>query len=306
MTQPIIQTQNLNFGFQKNKTLIHDLNLCVEKGAIYGFLGPNGAGKTTTIRLLLGLLKSEKNNIRLFDKELDTNRLEIFSKIGTLIEMPSLYDHLTGFDNLEITRRLKNVPVSRISKVLELVRLDKDAHRKTKEYSLGMKQRLGLAIALLSDPELLILDEPTNGLDPNGIMEMRELLVNLNQQHGTTIFLSSHLLAEIEKMVTHIGIITQGNLVFEGSISELQDKKSSQAQLLIQTSDNTKAKHLLENYGIYLKENDFLGLPFESKQQASDINKLLISNDIDVYQLTIAHNDLEKIFMKLTESSTNL
>lgn len=301
MNTPILQTDQLTFGFEKNQPIVNSLNLRVEQGSIYGFLGPNGAGKTTTIRLMLGLLSSAENSIRIFGKTLAGNRQEIFGRIGSLIEMPSLYEHLSGWDNLDITRRLKNIPKARIGQVLEQVRLSAAAQKKVKAYSLGMKQRLGLAMALLSEPELLILDEPTNGLDPNGMIETRELLMQLNRESGTTIFLSSHLLSEIEKMATHVGIINKGNLVFQGTIQELTELKSNQSLLKIETSDNERAYALLQTHHAVQMNGVALKTPFESKQQAAHINKFLIQNEIDVYQLSVAHADLEQMFLQLTE-----
>ncbi len=301
MNNAILQTEQLTFGFTKNQPIVQNLNLTVEKGAIYGFLGPNGAGKTTTIRLMLGLLAAEENSIRIFGKTLAMNRREIFSRIGALIEIPSLYEHLTGWDNLEITRRLKNVRHIRIAEVLELVRLSHAAKKKVKAYSLGMKQRLGLAIALLSEPELLILDEPTNGLDPNGMIETRELLMQLNREAGTTILLSSHLLAEIEKMATHVGIISKGTLAFQGTIEELTELKSNQATLKIETSDNAKAHKLLQTHHDIQLNGVALKTAFQNKQQAAQINKFLIQNEIDVYQLSVINNDLEQLFLQMTE-----
>ncbi len=300
MNQPVLQTHQLTFGFSKEQPIIQNLNLQVEKGAIYGFLGPNGAGKTTTIRLLLGLLTAPENSIRIFGKTLATNRMDVFARIGSLIEMPSLYEHLTGWDNLEITRRLKNVPKERIGEVLEQVRLSHAAQKKAKAYSLGMKQRLGLAIALLSKPELLILDEPTNGLDPNGMIETRELLIQLNREAGTTIFLSSHLLSEIEKMATHVGIISKGNLVFQGTVQQLTDLKSNQAMLRIETSDNGRAYELLQTHYAMQLNGVSLKTAFQNKQQAAHINKFLIQNEIDVYQLSVSHADLEQMFLQMT------
>ncbi|MDJ1469881.1 ABC transporter ATP-binding protein [Xanthocytophaga flava] len=299
----IIQTQNLQFGFKKDQPIIKDLNLNVEKGSIYGFLGPNGAGKTTTMRLILGLLPNPENNIRIFGKTLSDNRLDIFSRIGSMIEIPSLYEHLTGWDNLEITRRIKGVSKKRIDETLELVKLTHAAHKKVKAYSLGMKQRIGLAVALLSEPELLILDEPTNGLDPNGMIETRELLIRLNKEAGTTIFLSSHLLSEVEKMATHVGIIHKGSMLFQGTIQELGTLKSRQAMLCFDTSNNLKALELLNPHFQVTLNGNGLKTSFQDREQAAHINRLLVQNEIDVYQLAVMDNDLEKLFLQITEES---
>ncbi len=184
MNTAIIKTTSLNFSFAKGQKTLHDVNLEVPKGSIYGFLGPNGAGKTTTLRLLLGLLNNQEGSIEIFDKDFIKNRIEVLKHIGSLIEQPSLYGHLTATENLEIYRRIYGVQKSRAPQVLKMVGLEGTANKKAKQFSLGMKQRLSIAVALLHQPELLILDEPTNGLDPNGIIETRELIKKLNRKHG--------------------------------------------------------------------------------------------------------------------------
>lgn len=183
----IIQTEALTYHFNKQQRTLDDINLRVEKGSIYGFLGPNGAGKTTTLRLLLGLLKKQTGSIRLFGKEFDQHRLETLQNIGSLIEQPSLYGHLTAKENLQVYRKVYGAPKENMASALQLVGLEGTGAKKAKQFSLGMKQRLSIAIALLHNPELLILDEPTNGLDPNGIVETRELIKKLNREKGVTI-----------------------------------------------------------------------------------------------------------------------
>ena len=219
--QLIISANRLSFSFSQ-ETVLKNINISVERGSIYGFLGSNGAGKTTTIRLLLGLLEANGEPPLLFGETMRQNRVKILSRIGSLIEQPSLYEHLTGFQNLMITARYRQLDKERVYRVLDLVKLSDQAKKKVKAYSLGMKQRLGLALALIGEPDLLILDEPVNGLDPIGIMETRELLLRLNQELGITIFLSSHLLNEIEKMVSHVGIINNGSMVFQGTIADFK------------------------------------------------------------------------------------
>jgi ABC-2 type transport system ATP-binding protein len=297
----IIDTQQLTFGYNKNRLVLDNINLKVEKGSIYGFLGPNGAGKTTTIRLLLGLLIPQSGNISLFDKPLSKNQIEIFRRVGAMIETPSLYEHLTGFDNLEITRKLKRIKNSRIKDVLEIVKLTNVAKTKVKQYSLGMKQRLGLAIALLSEPPLLILDEPTNGLDPHGIIETRELLLDLNRNFATTILVSSHLLAEIEKLVTHVGIINKGKLIFQNTIQELQNQKEGHAIILINTNNNKQALAFLqtENHAAANK-NEIIEVAYKDNEQIAEICKLLVNSGLDVYQLETVNNNLEEIFLEIT------
>ena len=299
----IIETQNLDFAFSKDDLVLKGLNLQVEQGSIYGFLGPNGSGKTTTIRLLLGLLPNTKNNIRLFGQNLHDNRIQILSKIGSLIEQPSLYEHLSGFDNLEITRRIRNANKNRIDKALELVDLKTASEKKVKEYSLGMKQRLGLAIALLSEPELLILDEPVNGLDPNGIIEIRELLLKLNKENGITIFLSSHLLSEIEKLVTHLGVLSKGKLVFQGQYSDLKELQNKSATIQIETNDNQKAFEIISaKFQAPSLLNSHLIVHYQDKEQIAAICKLLVETNIDIYKMQLHNNDLENIFLEITKN----
>jgi ABC-2 type transport system ATP-binding protein len=298
----IIETYNLDFAFGKDDLVLQGLNLKVEHGSIYGFLGPNGSGKTTTIRLLLGLLHNPKNNIKLFERNLQDYRIDILSKTGSLIEQPSLYEHLSGFDNLEITRRIRNVNKSRINAVLELVDLKGASKKKVKEYSLGMKQRLGLALALLSEPELLILDEPVNGLDPNGIIEIRELLLKLNKELGITIFLSSHLLSEIEKIVTHLGVLSKGKMVFQGQYNDLKALQSKAATIHIDTNNNQKSFEILKTeFQPQLDSNYYLVLNYQSKQQVAAICKSLVEANIDIYQIQIQKKDLENIFLDITK-----
>ena len=303
MPDILLETHDLQFGFSAGQPIIKDLNLRVEKGSVYGFLGPNGAGKTTTMRLVLGLLESGENSVKIFGKTLAHNRAEIFSRTGNLIETPSLYEHLTGWDNLEITRRIKGVRRQRIGEVLELVRLGHAAHKKAKTYSLGMKQRLGLAVALLSEPELLILDEPTNGLDPNGMIETRELLLRLNRELGVTILISSHLLSEIEKMATHVGIIHKGNLLFQGTTNELATLKSHQALLQIETSNDAEAREILSRTCEMHVNGTGLKTLFRSREQAANINRMLIDSGIDVYHLAVVNNDLENLFLQITDEN---
>lgn len=204
---------------------VRQLNLAVPEGAIYGFLGPNGAGKSTTLKMLLGLVKPTAGDIYLFGQKLTKqNRLPILAHIGSLIESPSYYGHLTGAENLRIVQTLRKAPSKNIDTVLEIVRLDGQRDKKVAHYSLGMKQRLGLAMALLAEPRLLILDEPTNGLDPAGIQEMRELICQLPQKFGMTVIVSSHLLSEIDQMATHVGIIAKGALVYQNTMAQLHAK----------------------------------------------------------------------------------
>lgn len=219
-----IETKNLTRRFEQI-TAVNNLSIQVPRESVYGFLGSNGAGKTTTIRILLGLIRLDSGQVRLFGTPSDVRQVSLLRRAGSLIESPSLYMHLTGRENLEVTRRLLAAPRTAIDRVLTVVRLERDAGRLVRAYSHGMKQRLGLALAMLNEPELLILDEPTNGLDPAGIHEMRDLLRRLPKEHGMTIFLSSHLLSEVEQIATHIGIVNGGRLLFQGTLDELQARQ---------------------------------------------------------------------------------
>jgi len=302
MSNLIVQTTALNFSFGKQKTL-HNVNLQVTEGSIYGFLGPNGAGKTTTLRLLLGLLKNEEGGIEIFGKDFAKNRIEVLSKIGSLIEQPSLYGHLTAKENLEVYRRIFKVDKIRIGEVLQLVDLSATGNKKAKQFSLGMKQRLSVAVALLHKPQLLILDEPTNGLDPNGIIETRELIKRLNKEEGVTIIVSSHILAEIERMASHVGIIHNGKLLFQGTLPELQQMKIAQSFLQLETSDNVAAAALLEAYEVE-SQNGHVVLPYHSRQQTAFINQTLVRAGLDVYLLQPRQNDLEQLFLDITSGKS--
>jgi ABC-type multidrug transport system ATPase subunit len=297
----VIQTEGLSFSFG-NQQVVKSLSLQVPAGSIYGFLGPNGAGKTTTIKMLLNLLKTDKGSIHIFGQELQSNRINILSQIGSLIEQPAIYHHLTGRENLMNRAMLLQVKEQRVDEMLKLVQLTNAANKKAGQYSLGMKQRLGIALALLNNPKLLILDEPTNGLDPNGIIEIRELLVRL-MGDGKTVFISSHLLGEIEKMATHVGIINNGELMFQGTIGDLQN--ISQPLINIETDNTVDAANLLKrhNYTVTDIDNDRLYVPFTSKQEVGEINTLLIQNNITVTSISKQHKDLERLFLDITKSN---
>ena len=295
----IIQTQNLNYYFGQQKVL-DQLTLEVPKGGIYGFLGPNGSGKTTTIKLLLNLLKSSEQNISLFGQQITENRTEILKKIGSLVEQPAIYPHLSGYENLKNRANLLGISKEKVMETLALVGLTEAAKKSAEKYSLGMKQRLGIGLALLDDPELLILDEPTNGLDPNGIIEVRNLIKELAEKQQKTIFISSHLLAEIEKIATHVGIINKGKMLFQGSINELQSLKTS--QIIIETSDNQAALMLLQGKYPDVKMNLNIHLPFENTEQMGFINHFLIQNGLIVYSIYQQKKDLESLFLDITNS----
>lgn len=296
-----IETSGLTRQFD-GITAVNGIELQVPEHSVYGFLGPNGAGKTTTIRMLLGLLRPTSGEIRLFDLSLKDHRSTILSKTGSLVETPSLYPHLTGNENLEILQRLLNVDKSHIGRVLSIVKLENDARRPVKQYSLGMKQRLALAAALLGEPRLLILDEPTNGLDPAGILEMRKLLQHMPQEHGITVFLSSHLLSEVEQIATHIGILNAGTMIFQGPLKELQRRRHEHLYL---ETDNPRAAMRLLTERDWPCEADGTGLKVEIRKpdDAADVNKLMVQNSISVFQLSLIQSSLEDIFLTLTNSN---
>lgn len=299
MTSYSLETNHLTHHFSESEKVLNEINLQVLKGSIYGFLGPNGAGKTTTIRVVLGLLKKQQGTISFFGIPFYENRIAILRKVGSLIESPSLYAHLTATENLMIYQKIYQCPKIRVSEVLNLVGLSNTNVKKINQFSLGMKQRLSIAVALLHSPSLLILDEPTNGLDPNGIIEIRELLKKLNREKGITIFISSHLLSEIEKLVSHVGIINKGTLMFQGTLEELKSKQTS-SYVILDTSNAEKAlKIITDNHWHGNYENERLIIQMISKENIAILNRQLVSNDIDVYEMRIVKNDLETIFMDL-------
>lgn len=227
MSTNIIETDSLTKGIG-SQTRVNHIDLRVPEGCVYGFLGPNGAGKTTTLKLLLGLLKPTEGTITFFGQKMtEQNRLSTLKHTGSLIESPSFYGHLTGLENLEIIAKMKKIPANEISDVLQTVRLHEQKDKKVRQYSLGMKQRLGIAMALLGNPRVLILDEPTNGLDPAGIQEIREFIKNLPVLRQMTVIVSSHLLSEMEQMADMVGIINHGRLIFQGTMTALEAQGES-------------------------------------------------------------------------------
>lgn len=300
----LLETRALQFSFGK-RAILHNIDLQVTPGSIYGFLGPNGAGKSTTMRLLLGLLRPAAGSIQLFGHDLQRHRTAILSRVGALIENPTVYDHLSGHDNVEATRRLHGAPKARTAAVLDIVGLTADARRPAREYSLGMRQRLGLALALLPDPELLLLDEPTNGLDPNGIIEMRELLRELRTVHGKTIVLSSHLISEIEKVATHVGVIQRGRLVFQGSLPDLQRLQSGRARLVLETASADTCRNLLPRLlaDATVAGPGELWLPARTREQVAELAAALVAAGQPIYGLQCEQPTLEDTFLHLTQTS---
>ena len=295
----IVQTRGLCKQYGKVLRVNH-LDLQVPEGAIYGFLGPNGAGKSTTLKMILGLVHPTAGSISVFGKEVDGhNRLDMLKQVGSLIESPSYYGHLTGEENLKVVQTLRGVPEKDVYEVLEIVRLEGQRNKKAAHYSLGMKQRLGLAAALLGFPRLLILDEPTNGLDPAGIQEMRELICSLPARFGMTVLVSSHLLSEIDQMADHVGIIREGELVFQDTLETLH--RHSRHNLALRTGDNEGALKLLHQSRVpCAQEEDYILLPRLDDPDAAKLIRYLIGHGVDVLRLEERQKSLEDIFLKLT------
>lgn len=302
MTKTIIRTEGLSYSYAKAVQTLSNIDLQVEQGAVYGFLGPNGSGKTTTISLLLGLLNHQQGSIEIFGKDFKHHRIDVLRRIGSLVEAPSLYGHLTAKENLEVYRPVYGVKPQRIKEVLKIVGLEDTGKKVCKKFSLGMKQRLAIALALLPSPELLILDEPTNGLDPAGIIELRQLIKQLNKASGITILISSHILSEVEKMVSHLGIIYKGKMLFQGTLHQLHAFQQQDAKLFINTSNNEAAIQLLDNYQPQY-DGEKLTLTFSGIEQAAAINRTLVQNNLDVYLLQPAETDLEQLFINLTTTA---
>ncbi|MCY0991008.1 ABC transporter ATP-binding protein [Nannocystis sp. ILAH1] len=295
-----LKTTGLCHRYTSDQPILDDIALAVPEGSVYGFLGPNGAGKTTTLRLVLGLIRKQRGTISIFGRSLDTHRIEILQRVGSLIESPSLYEHLTADENLALLQRIHRVPRERVGVVLELVGLAGTRSKRVGQFSLGMKQRLGIAAAMLHQPELLILDEPTNGLDPNGIIEIRDLLVALNRDEGTTIVVSSHLLAEIERFVTHVGIVHGGRLLFQGTLAALRRERVPAAPVALRTGDDPRALRVLADAGVVARLSGHgIALAAMPPPSIAAVNRRLVEHGIDVHAIGAVEGDLESIFMDL-------
>jgi len=305
MEDLVIKSSSLTRTFGDLVAVDH-LALRVPRGSVYGFLGPNGAGKTTTIRMLLGLIRPDGGEVHLFGQRLGRRRLALLARVGCLVESPSLYPNLTGRENLEVRRRLIGGQKEQIDRTLDLVRLKDAAGRRVRGYSNGMRQRLGLALALLNQPELLILDEPTNGLDPSGIQEMRDLLMRLPAEYGVTIFLSSHLLAEVEQVASHIGIVQQGRLCFQGSLRDLQAQMEE--QIVLGVDQPQRAKKVLAQAGWTVQGNGGhrLTVAAHGRSDAALINAQLVGQGVNIYHLTLEQPTLEDMFITLTNERHEL
>ena len=292
--QTILEINHLKKSYNHKPVLDID-HLVIEEGAIYGLIGKNGAGKTTLMKLILGLVKKDDGKIRIFGKEVDANQQKQFNQhLGALIESPSFYDHLTGYENLEIICQLKGIKKEEISKILDLVGLKHVDKKKARDYSLGMKQRLGIAMALIGQPKLLILDEPINGLDPQGIEEMRHLFRNIVKNTSTSILISSHILDEIEKIASHIGILKEGKLAYNGSLEDY--RRLHPPYLSLQTSDNQKALGLLDLSEDQLQGKKIILGKLSNKDVATIVR--FLNGKVDIYRIEEEKESLEKLFIE--------
>jgi ABC-2 type transport system ATP-binding protein len=292
-----IKTHCLSFKY-KDTSILDNLELEVPQGSIYGYLGKNGSGKTTTIKLLLGLLNSKKDSIFIDGKELNTNRDKILNHIGNLIETPCFYPNLTVFENLQYLDTIFRLGKDRINEVLSLVNLQDAGNKRSTKLSTGMKQRLGIAMAIYHHPNILILDEPLNGLDPEGIHDMRQLLLDLNQQ-GTTIFLSSHIISELEKTCSHIGILNEGRLVYQGLLSQLISGIKREIQIKI--SNSIQAAEICKSLQIEIIEQseNRLKIQVDNDTSHNELIKALVHANIDIYAVETTSCDLESVFLSI-------
>ena len=302
--QTVIETKALCKQYGPHTAVDH-VELHVPQGCVYGFIGPNGAGKSTTMKMLLGLIHPTAGQVRLLGQELtEKSRLPLLRQTGSLIESPAGYLHLTAQENLEIVADLKGVPHKDIGRVLDIVHLTQDRNRKVGQYSLGMKQRLGIAMALLGSPKLLILDEPTNGLDPAGIQEMRALIRNMPAATGATVLISSHLLGEMEQMVEQVGIIDHGHILFEGPLTELQ--RHSRGNVTLRLLDPAKAAPILRANGLTAHSDScVVTLPPLQDALLADLVQKLAACGAGVVELTPHTKTLEEIFLSLTSEEAD-
>lgn len=302
--QTVIETKALCKQYGPHTAVDH-VELHVPQGCVYGFIGPNGAGKSTTMKMLLGLIHPTAGRVRLLGQELtEKSRLPLLRQTGSLIESPAGYLHLTAQENLEIVADLKGVPHKDIGRVLDIAHLTQDRSRRVGQYSLGMKQRLGIAMALLGSPKLLILDEPTNGLDPAGIQEMRALIRNMPAATGATVLISSHLLGEMEQMVEQVGIIDHGHILFEGPLTELQ--RHSRGNVTLRLLDPAKAAPILRANGLTAHSDScVVTLPPLQDALLADLVQKLAACGAGVVELTPHTKTLEEIFLSLTSEEAD-
>ena len=299
----VIQTKKLSREYGGTYR-VKNLDIQIFPQEVYGFLGPNGAGKSTTMKMLLGLSHPTSGTVKILGMPFDQNhRIEILKNVGSLIESPSYYGHLTGKENMQVLKRLLDLPQKNIDEAVRIVRMEKQMNKKVKHYSLGMKQRLGIAMALARFPKILILDEPTNGLDPAGIEEIRDLIRELPRKYGMTVMISSHLLGEIDQMATAVGIINQGKLIFQDKMNILNERR--QPRLLLRTGNDTIAAKLLKNVRPANTEAGLL-LPALNNETIGHAVQVLCDNQIPVYRVEEHQRSLEDVFLELTGKAVTL
>lgn len=306
MSEYIIETNELSFTYKNTSDKILDaISLKVPKGSIYGFLGCNGAGKSTTMRLLTGIIKDNNNCIKIFNQPLKNQSPSLFKNVGCLIESPSLYLHLSGYDNLRYVAKMKGNEAHTINEILNLVQLSKVKNQKVKEYSLGMKQRLAIGIALLGNPKLLLLDEPINGLDPHGVIDVRNLLIKLNNELGITIFISSHLLDEVERICTHVGILSNGKLVFQNTIKTLKEEVLISKDIYLKLDNATKWFEIIEKkWSEVTIQKSVICIRIKNQLEINNLLIYLLQEGAIIKELS-TNEGLENLFIHFTKNKIN-
>ncbi|MEB2302192.1 ABC transporter ATP-binding protein [Lysinibacillus xylanilyticus] len=295
--ESIITLSNVSKSFELQQ-VVKDLSLNIPEGSLYGFLGPNGAGKTTTMRVLIGLIAADKGEIFFKGKNIKDWNKSLFNHVGCFIDSPSYYPNLTAYENLAYIQKITKKPLSEVKRVLKITGIYNAKDKKVKNFSMGMKQRLGLAFAMLNDPDILILDEPTNGLDPEGIHEIRNFLIKLCKDEGKTIFVSSHNLAEIEMMADYIALINQGELIYDG---KLEDVLISE-EYIVKAKQTEEVIQMLTSRGLEITRLKEEKISFKADQnRMALINKQMVEKNIDVYELTPRKRTLEEMFLDLTK-----
>ena len=292
-----IQTKNLTKSFD-NQSIVRDLSLSVPEGSLYAFIGPNGAGKTTTMRMLLGLIPLDKGTILFNNKDIKEWKEKLFENVGCFIDSPTYYPNLTAYENLAYVQNMINKPLEEIDRVLKTTGIYKAKDKKVKDFSLGMKQRLGISFAILNNPKILILDEPTNGLDPEGVHEIRRLLLHLVKNEGKTIFISSHNLAEIEMIADHIALLHKGSVLYEGNLNSI----ITSGEYIIHVNDTTVTERILNAEGIsYSIEKEGVFKLIIDQNSVPSLTRILIRNDIDIFEVSPKKPTLEEVFLSLTK-----
>ena len=296
-----IQIHHLSFGFPGQPSLFRELNLSIPEGSTFGILGPNGTGKSTLIKIMLGLMTFREGKLEVLGKQMDRHRAEILRQIGFLLEGPRLYAHLSGRENLKVFAAYRQIPLRQLEQTLEMVGLTEHSQKLVRHYSTGMKQRLAIAVALLHQPKLLILDEPTNGLDPQGIAEIRQLVLDLKKQAGRTIIFCSHILNEVQQICDHVGILHQGRFVFQGPQGQINMDK---LVYLFETDQPQKTKKILANYSSQAVsiQNQGIQIILNHPQEVNTIIDELRRADISIFQIKRQEEELESIYLRLIEA----